>query len=101
MLERDLTQGERQELIAYHDQQIRWMQHERLVHLITMKFICLFFLMSFGFTMIHFALPYLLLTVLLLILAVAYILHYYRLENSIQRWYSLSNRIRTNLLQVK
>ena len=89
------------ELLTYHDKQILWMQHERLAHLITMTFVCLFFLMSFGFTMIHFALPYLLLTVLLLILAVAYILHYYRLENSIQRWYSLSNRIRTNLLQVK
>jgi hypothetical protein len=95
--ERDILR----ELLDYHDKQVSWMQHERLAHLITMKFICLFFLMSFGFTMIHFALPYVLLTVLLLILAVAYILHYYRLENSIQRWYSLSNRIRTNLLQIK
>ena len=89
------------ELLDYHDKQISWMQHERLAHLITMKFICLFFLMSFGFTMIRFALPYILLTVMLLILAVAYILHYYRLENNIQRWYSLSNRIRMNLLQVR
>jgi hypothetical protein len=89
------------ELLAYHDKQISWMQHERLAHLITMMFVCLFFLLAFGFTIIHFALPYILLTALLLILSVAYICHYYRLENSVQRWYSFSNRIRTNLLQLK
>jgi cytochrome b subunit of formate dehydrogenase len=77
------------------------MQQERLVHLITMLFVCLFFLMSFGFTMTYLTLPYIILTALLLILVVAYILHYYRLENSIQRWYVLSNKIRANLLQSK
>jgi hypothetical protein len=89
------------ELMVYHDKQISWIQHERLAHLITMMFVCLFFLLAFGFTMVHFALPYILLTALLLILSGAYILHYYRLENSVQRWYSLSNRIRMNLLQVE
>jgi len=87
------------ELLAYHDKQILWIQHERLAHLITMMFVCLFFFLAFGFTMIHFMFPYILLTALLLILTVAYILHYYRLENSVQRWYSLSNRIRTKMLQ--
>ncbi len=89
------------ELLAYHDKQISWMQHERLVHLMTMLFVCLFFLLAFGFTMVHFALPYLLLTALLLVLSVAYILHYYRLENSVQRWYLLADQIRMNLLQAK
>ncbi len=89
------------ELLAYHDKQISWIQHERLAHLITMMFVCLFFLLAFGFTMTHFTLPYILLTSLLLILSAAYILHYYRLENSVQGWYSLSNRIRMNLLQIK
>ncbi|HRS84047.1 MAG TPA: hypothetical protein P5238_11240 [Smithellaceae bacterium] len=89
------------ELLAYHNQQISWIQQERLAHLITMLFVCLFFLLAFGYTMIHFVLPYLLLTALLLILSVAYILHYYRLENSVQRWYLLSNQIREKLLQSK
>jgi len=89
------------ELLAYHDKQIAWIQHERLAHLITMLFVCLFFLTAFGFTMVYFALPCILLTALLLILSAAYILHYYRLENSVQRWYSLSDRIRMNLLQIK
>jgi hypothetical protein len=89
------------ELLAYHDKQISWIQHERMAHLVTMLFVCLFFLLAFGFTMIHFILPCILLTALLLILSVAYILHYYRLENNVQRWYSLSNRMRLNLLLKK
>ncbi|MEE9910822.1 MAG: hypothetical protein K4571_03775 [Deltaproteobacteria bacterium] len=89
------------ELLAYHDKQIAWMQHERLAHLITMMFVCLFFLMAFGFTIVHFIIPCLLLTALLLVLSAAYILHYYRLENGVQRWYALSNQIRMQLLQIK
>ena len=65
------------ELLVYHDKQISWVQQERLAHLITMMFVCLFFLLA------------------------AYILHYYRLENSVQRWYVLSNQIRGKLLQSK
>ena len=87
------------ELLAYHDKQISWMQQERLAHLITMMFVCLFFLLALGFTLVYTDLPCMLLTGLLLMLSAAYLLHYYRLENSVQRWYSLSNRIRTSLLQ--
>jgi hypothetical protein len=101
LLESNPGQAALHELLDYHDKQISWMQHERLAHLITMLFVCLFFLLTFGFTMAHFTLPCILLSALLLILTAAYILHYYRLENSIQRWYSLSNRIRMNLLQIK
>ncbi|MDD4356097.1 MAG: hypothetical protein PHN98_02505 [Smithellaceae bacterium] len=89
------------ELLTYHDKQISWIQHERLAHLITMMFVCLFFLLTFGFAMIHFTVPCILLTALLLALTGAYILHYYRLENSVQNWYSLSNRIREKILQAK
>jgi hypothetical protein len=89
------------ELQVYHDRQISWAQQERLAHLITMMFVCLFFLLAFGWTLLHFTAPYILLTAALLILSAAYILHYYRLENSVQRWYALSNQIREKLLQQK
>lgn len=85
------------ELLACHEQQIAWMQHERLAHLITMMFVCLFFLLSFGFALYAPTLPALLLTGVLLILSVAYIIHYYRLENGVQRLYGLSNQIRAKL----
>lgn len=89
------------ELLTYHDKQIAWIQHERMAHLVTMMFVCLFFLLAFGWTLFHFAVPYILLTALLLILSAAYILHYYRLENGVQGWYSLSNEIRMKVLEIE
>jgi len=85
------------ELLAFHDKQIGWLQHERLAHLITMMFVDLFFVLALAFTRARFSWPALALTSLLLILAIAYVFHYYRLENTVQRWYSISNRIRANL----
>lgn len=94
ILEQELGDEARRELREYHNRQIQWMQHERLVHLIVMLFVCLFALLVLGFTILNPILPYLVLFALLIILAVAYLIHYYRLENRVQRWYDLSNRIR-------
>jgi len=88
-----------EELLSFHDKQIAWLQQERLAHLLVMLFVGLFFVLALAFTMANFSWPALALTGLLLILALAYILHYYRLENTVQKWYSISNRIRANLLQ--
>lgn len=85
------------ELLAYHDKQIQWMQHERLVHLIVTLFVCLFMLLSWGFAIIKPSIPAITLAVLLLILSLAYIIHYYRLENNVQKWYSLSGEIKGRL----
>ena len=96
MLERELDLQAWQELLEDHDRQIRWMQHERLVHLLVMLFVCLFALLALGFSLIIPAAPLLALFGLLMILAVAYIIHYYRLENGIQRWYGLAGEIRSH-----
>ena len=85
------------ELLAYHDKQIQWLQHERLTHLIVMLFVCLFTLLSFGFTVIKISTPAIVLSGLLLILSLAYIIHYYRIENGVQKWYLISNQIRQRL----
>ena len=97
MLEKKLDSEKLKELLTYHDKQIQWMQHERLVHLIVMLFVCLFTLLSFGFTVIRTSIPSIILSVLLLILSVAYIIHYYQLENSVQKWYLISNQINQRL----
>ena len=94
MLEKNLDREALINLLQYHDKQIQWLQHERFVHLVTMLFVCLFMLLAFGFTVMMPSLPCMILTVILVILSVAYIFHYYRLENCVQRWYSLSNEIR-------
>ena len=96
MLEKNLSREALLALLEYHDKQIQWMQHERLIHLIVMLFVCLFFLLSFGFTIVNLSLPYICLSALLMVLSVAYIVHYYRLENGVQRWYMLSNQIKLN-----
>ena len=95
IVEKTLNQEARRDLLAYHDQQIRWMQHERLVHLLIMLFVCLFALLSLGFVLLAPTLPFFILLALLIILSSAYIFHYYRLENGVQKWYELSREIRT------
>jgi protein-S-isoprenylcysteine O-methyltransferase Ste14 len=97
MLEKKLDKEKLGELLAYHDQQIQWMQHERLVHLIVMLFVCLFTLLSFGFTIIRTSTPSIILSVILLTLSAAYVIHYYRLENGVQKWYLISNQIKQRL----
>lgn len=94
MLEKNLRQDALQELLEYHEKQLQWMQHERIVHLLVMLFVCLFTLLALGFTVVITTIPCVLLSVLLLILTIAYIIHYYRLENGVQKWYDLSNKIR-------
>ena len=97
VLEKNPDKEKLKELLAYHDKQIQWMQHERLVHLIVMLFVCLFTLLSFGFTVMRTSTPSLILSALLIILSVAYVIHYYRLENDVQKWYLLSNQINQRL----
>jgi len=84
-------------LLEYHNKQLEWMQHERIVHLLVMLFVCLFMLLSWGFAIINTSMPVIALALLLLILSVAYIIHYYRLENGVQKWYLLSNAIKQRL----
>jgi hypothetical protein len=90
----NLSPDELADLLAYHDKQISWMQHERLVHLIVMLFVCLFTLLTWGFTFVTPTIPCFILSALLFILTIAYIIHYYRLENGVQQWYELFNQIK-------
>jgi cell division protein FtsW (lipid II flippase) len=77
----------------YHRTQIEYMQHERLIHLLVMLFVGLCTLV----TLLSLTLsPNLLMAVLLLLfvgLLIPYVVHYYRLENGVQRWYHLANEI--------
>ncbi|KQC07442.1 MAG: hypothetical protein APR62_00485 [Smithella sp. SDB] len=97
MLGKKLDDENLKDLLAYHDKQIQWIQHERLVHLIVTLFVCLFALLSFGFTVNKFSTSFVILSALLLILSLAYIIHYYRIENGVQKWYVISNQIRQKL----
>ena len=81
-------------LAEFHEQQVARMQHERLVHLLVTLFIGLFLLISVGLALLRPGWAVAALSTLFLALESAYVVHYFRLENGVQRWYKLWNRIR-------
>ena len=85
------------ELLNYHKIQIEFLQHERIIHLIVTLF--------FAFLLVVFAGLYLILNIMLLdyicmilfVVLIFYIVHYYQLENGVQRWYLIYNEIRNRI----
>jgi hypothetical protein len=82
-----------QRLLAFHETQMHRMQNERLIHLIVTLFVATFFLLVLGFSIVRPTWPGLALTLLFLGLLSAYLVHYFRLENGVQRWYHLANEM--------
>lgn len=80
-------------LKEYHRDQISFMQHERLVHLLVTLAFALFMLASYIAGIIYESRWLIGIGILISILEIFYIVHYYRLENGVQRWYSLYNEI--------
>jgi Ca2+/Na+ antiporter len=80
-------------LARFHRTQVEYLQHERLVHLLVTLFFGLCTLLTLLFIIVHPQIPVGVLLVLLLLLLVPYVVHYYKLENGVQRWYHLANAI--------
>lgn len=66
---------------------IKLFQHERLIHLIVTVFVGLATILFFGIGLLTDNLFFLVLALITLILFAFYILHYYFLENSVQKLY--------------
>ena len=78
-------------IIAHHEQILRWMEHERLIHLIVMVLTALFLMFSIFLALfLDIGLPGKVLVALAIILTAAYVIHYARLENTVQRWHRIS-----------
>ncbi|MDE6776765.1 MAG: hypothetical protein K2J25_02410 [Oscillospiraceae bacterium] len=73
--------------------QIGFMQHERLVHFLVVILIGLVFFITMGLFLYFKSLGIALLCILLLLLLIPYILHYYFLENTTQKFYILYNKL--------
>ena len=81
-------------LRTFHQQQIGFMQHERIVHMFIMLFIALFLLLSVFATLFFSQTLFMwTLDIMFLILMVPYIIHYFRLENGVQNYYYLANQV--------
>ena len=84
----EMSVEERRELAAKILIQIQFFQHERLIHLIvTVTFAILTVLSIFAFLALE-QIGILALCILLLVLLVPYIRHYYILENGVQKLYT-------------
>ena len=96
-LKKDLTRTERDALARYHESRVRDFQHERLIHLLVTFFFAVLFIASLAafLTVPVYELRWLLctLTILLFGLEVAYVHHYYKLENGVQALYPLAERL--------
>jgi hypothetical protein len=70
------------------------LQFERLIHLIVTMTVGLATLISCFVSMINQIVPLFLLDGILMILFIAYIVHYRKLENTTQSWYELQNELK-------
>lgn len=78
-------------LRTYHLRQIAWLQHERFIHLCVLMMTTFIFLSSVVLVLFKEIIAINLLSVILGVLEVFYMLHYFRLENTTQRWYKIAN----------
>ena len=88
-----MSKEERMDMATKMLVQIQFFQHERLIHLIvTVTFALLTVLSIFTFLALT-QIGLLLLSILLLVLLVPYIRHYYILENGVQKLYTYYDRL--------
>lgn len=85
---------------AEHLTQIGFFQHERLIHLIVTVLFAILEVVTLCTSVINFT-PFLgILVVLILVLLIPYVRHYYILENEVQKMYwqydEMQNRIKGN-----
>ena len=83
------------ETLELHLEKLRWLQHERLVHLIVTLMTVMAELLAVWLTLTKPELaPFSAAAVLLLaVLLGLYFHHYFFLENAVQRWYVLAERM--------
>lgn len=98
-LQTGLSDQKRAELYQYHTDRVRDFQHERLIHLLVTFFFG--FLLLVAVSALLLAIPYAglslplgILSAILFVLELAYIRHYYLLENGVQSLYPISEQLR-------
>jgi len=91
---KNMTDGEKSEVMKDLLIQIGFFQHERLIHLIvTVIFALLTMLSVLGVSLLQQISMYVL-TVLFFVLLVPYIMHYFLLENGVQKLYTYYDKLR-------
>ena len=98
-LGKNLSAQEKRRLYEYHIDRVHDFQHERLIHLLVTFFFAFLLIGSVVALTVQplaeLRWPLGLLSGILLILELAYIRHYYQLENGVQSLYSLTEDLRS------
>lgn len=76
---------------------ITFFQHERLVHLIVTCFIGIIAIICLGLAILFENLGFIILFILMFILFIPYICHYYYLENYVQKLYNYYDKLENKL----
>ena len=94
-----LGEAPSEELLAAHLQKLAWIQHERLVHLIVTCLVVVAELFALDLMLLHPELGILpaMMGLVLAVLLGFYFYHYFFLENTVQRWYVIADRLREAL----
>lgn len=87
LLNNQFTKEQWQSYIEKHLIQISFFQHERLVHLIVTVVFALLEMMAFIMVIVAFSPGLMALMLMILVLLIPYIRHYYILENGVQKMY--------------
>lgn len=82
-----------EKVLRYHEEQIKFFSHERLVHLIITLFFALLLFATVFVSIITASIKLTIIALLLLCLVIPYIMHYYFLENNVQGLYDDYNRL--------
>ena len=95
-LQKELTPDDAANLLAIHEKKLSWLMHERLIHLIVLFITVILALFAMAFLLLvpetmPATLP---LFVIVFVLLIFYVRHYFFLENTVQRWYVLDEKIR-------
>ena len=90
----EMVQDKVQDKLKEHLVQVGFFQHERLIHLIVTVTFALLEMLAIVLSVISDSLFTLLLPIVILILLIPYIRHYYILENEVQKMYGQYDRMR-------
>ena len=95
------TEPPTEELFQEHKEKITWLQHERLVHLIVTVMVVVVELFVLAVVLISQNVFAAAILIGLAILLGFYFCHYFFLENTVQRWYKMTDDLRIKLQQSR
>lgn len=90
----NMTEEEKEKVMKDLLIQIGFFQHERLIHLIVTVIFALLTMLSILGAAFQQQISMFLLTILFLVLLAPYIMHYYLLENGVQKLYTYYDKLR-------